>query len=281
MHEHRRKWPLKVMCRVLRASRSGYYAWCGQQAGPRSSRRVQLRAAVQEAHIGSRRTYGSPRVYAAIKAKGVACCENTVARIMREEGLRAKTKRRFRVTTDSDHNLPVAPNRLDRNFIRQVPNEVWVSDITFIATDEGWLYLATAMDLYSRKIVGWAMGERITSDLVISALQMAVVNRRPPQGLMHHSDRGCQYASAAFGQMLASYGMICSMSRKGNAYDNAVMESFFGTLKRELVNCERFITRDQARKAIFEWIEVFYNRQRLHSSLGYRSPAEFESHRRK
>jgi transposase InsO family protein len=239
-----------------------------------------LRAAIQEAHIGSRRTYGSPRVHAAIKAKGVACCENTVAKIMRETGLRAKTKRRFRATTDSDHNLPVAPNRLDRSFVRQSPNEVWVSDITFIATDEGWLYLATAMDLYSRRIVGWAMGERMTSDLVISALQMAVVHRQPPRGLMHHSDRGCQYASAAFVQMLAAHGMVASMSRKGNAYDNAVMESFFGTLKRELVSFDKYATREQARKAIFEWIEVFYNRQRLHSSLSYRSPAEFESHRR-
>lgn len=279
MHQHRRVWPLRVMCRALEARPSGYYAWCSQQTGSRSSRRTQLRAAIQEVHSSSRRTYGSPRITAALKKTGVNCCENTVARIMHEHGLKAKTKRRYKATTNSDHHLPVAPNRLDRGFVRQAPNEVWVSDITFIATDEGWLYLATAMDLYSRRIVGWAMGERITSDLVISALQMAVVHRRPPQGLMHHSDRGCQYASAAFGQMLATHGMVCSMSRKGNAYDNAVMESFFGTLKRELVSFEKYATRDQARKAIFEWIEVFYNRQRLHSSLGYRSPAEFESHR--
>ena len=280
MKEHRRTWPLRVMCRVLRVSPSGYYAWCGRPPSPRFHHRRQLLAAIREVHQTSRRTYGSPRVTAALKKREVACCENTVAKIMHEDGLAAKLKRRFKATTDSSHDLPVAPNRLARDFVRSRPNEVWVSDITFIATEEGWLYLAAALDLYSRRIVGWAMGERITTDLVASALEMAVVNRQPPRGLMHHSDRGCQYASGAFAQRLKAHGMICSMSRKGNAYDNAVMESFFGTLKRELVSSGQYATRDQARKAIFEWIEVFYNRQRLHSTLGYRSPAEFESHRR-
>jgi transposase InsO family protein len=280
MKEHRRRWRLRLMCRVLEVSPSGYYAWCRRRPSPRFHRRSQWRQAIQQAHLSSRRTYGSPRVTAVLRKDGLACCVNTVAKIMREDGLAAKVKRRFKVTTDSDHDLPVAPNRLDRDFVRSRPNEVWVSDITFIATEEGWLYLAAALDLYSRRIVGWAMGERITSELVTSALEMAVVNRQPPPGLMHHSDRGCQYASASFGRMLKAHGMVCSMSRKANAYDNAVMESFFGTLKRELIHRDHYASRDEAKKAVFEWIEVFYNRQRLHSSLGYRSPAEFESHRR-
>jgi putative transposase len=280
MHQHRQKWPVRVMGRVLEVSPSGYYAWRGRSPASRSHRRGQLRTAIQEAHRTSRRTYGSPRITAALRRQGHVCCVNTVARIMREDGLAAKIKRRFKVTTDSDHDLPTAPNRLERCFRQARPNQVWVSDITFIATDEGWLYLAAALDLYSRRVVGWAMGDRITSELVIRALEMAVAHRRPPPGLMHHSDRGCQYASMAFGERLRAHGMIGSMSRKANAYDNAVMESFFGTLKRELVNAGPYATRDQAQKAVFEWIEVFYNRQRLHSSLGYRSPAEFESHRR-
>ncbi|MCB9858796.1 MAG: IS3 family transposase [Phycisphaerales bacterium] len=205
------------------------------------------------------------------------CCENTVAKIMREDGISARPRRRKARTTDSSHGLPVAENLLAREFDRSEANQVWVSDITYIPTEKGWLYLATTLDLYSRRIVGWSMCERMTSDLVIDALAMAIEQRRPPSGLMHHSDRGSQYASHAFRNMLAAHGMICSMSRKGEVYDNAVIESFYATLKRELVNGSQYATRDDARRAIFEWIEVFYNRQRLHSSLGYRSPADYEA----
>ena len=277
MQQHQKVWPLNVMSRVLAVSRSGYYAWQKRQPSGRCHRRTMLSAAIREVHQSSRRTYGSPRVTAALKKDGVRCCVNTVARIMREGGLAAKVKRRFKVTTDSSHDLPIAPNRLDRQFDRRRPNEAWASDITFIATGEGWLYLATEMDLYSRRIVGWSLSDRLTADLVLDAWAMAVGRRRPPAGLLHHSDRGCQYASRAFREMLAAYGAVCSMSRKGNAYDNAPMESFYSTLKRELIHQKTYATRDQARTDVFEYIEVFYNRQRLHSTLGYQSPADFET----
>jgi len=278
MREHRKVWPLRVMCRALRASRSGYYAWTSRQPSARFHRRTTLRAAIRQAHEASRRTYGSPRVTAALNQGGVACCVNTVAKIMREDGLAAKIRRRFKVTTDSSHDLPTAPNHLDRCFERSRPNQAWVSDITFIATEEGWLYLATEMDLCSRKIVGWSLSDRLTTELVSGALTMAIAQRQPASGLLHHSDRGCQYASGSFRRLLAAHDILCSMSRKGNAYDNAPMESFFGTLKRELVHRASFATRAQARTAVFEYIEVFYNRQRLHSALGYQSPTEFEAH---
>jgi transposase InsO family protein len=277
MKAHRKVWPLPVMCRALMVSRSGYYAWQARQPSARSHRRTQWQAAIREAFQQSRRTYGSPRITAAMKKNGMRCCENTVAKIMRETGLAAKRKRRFKVTTDSSHDLPVAPNRLDRCFEQSRPDAAWVSDITFIATEEGWLYLATEMDLYSRRIVGWALSDRITAGLVSAALQMAIAGRRPPSGLLHHSDRGCQYASGSFRALLAKHGLICSMSRRGNAYDNAPMESFFSTLKRELIHQASYATRNQARTAVFEYIEVFYNRQRLHSALGYQSPVDFEA----
>jgi putative transposase len=278
MHEHRSVWPLRVMGRVLQVSRSGYYAWRTRSPSARSQRRAALQTAIREVHEHSRRTYGSPRVTAALRRDGVPCCENTVAKIMRENGLAARVKRRFRVTTDSDHDLPTAPNHLARRFARGRPNEAWVADITFLATDEGWLYLAAEMDLYSRRIVGWSLSDRLTTELVAGALRMAVAQRRPPSGLLHHSDRGCQYASGSFRKLLSVHGVVCSMSRRGNAYDNAPMESFFGTLKRELVHQASYATRDQARTAVFEYIEAFYNRQRLHSALGHQSPADFEAH---
>lgn len=229
------------------------------------------------AYTESRKTYGSPRVHAAIQAQGMRCCVNTVAKIMREEGLISRPRRRKARTTDSSHGLPVAENLLARDFERSEPNQAWVSDITYIPTGEGWLYLAATLDLYSRRIVGWSMRERMTSDLVIDALAMAVEQPRPPLELIHHSDRGRQYASAAFREMLSALGMVCSMSRKGEVYDNAVIESFYATLKQELISRSQYATRDEARGAIFEWIEVFYTRQRLHSSLGYRSPADYEA----
>jgi transposase InsO family protein len=283
MRDHLSRWPLRVMCRALKASPSGYYAWSKRPDSARAQRRTQWRTAIARVHQQSRRTYGSPRVHAALQAEGQTCCLNTVARIMRAEGLQAKTKRKFKATTNSSHHLPVAENVLGRKFERSRANEAWVSDITYIPTDEGWLYLAATLDLYSRRIVGWAMSERMTSPLVIDALAMAIEQRRPPAGLIHHSDRGSQYASAAFQSVLSAHAMVCSMSRKGDCYDNAVMESFFGTLKCELVSFAgsagrgSFATRAEARQAIFEWIEVFYNRQRLHSSLGHKSPANYEA----
>jgi transposase InsO family protein len=271
------------MCRVLKVSVSGYYAWRIRPRSEALQRRSQLVVKIREIHRISRRTYGSPRVHAALKSSKVKCCENTVARLMRENQLKAKTKRKYKATTDSSHGLPVAPNRLEREFTTDRPNQVWVADITYLPTDEGWLYLASELDLYSRRIVGWAMSERMTSELVMEALKMAVDQRQPAAGLVHHSDRGSQYASGAFQQVLSAQGMVCSMSRKGDCYDNAVMESFYGKLKTELVSFAglagqgSFATRAQARQAVFEWIEVFYNRQRLHSTLGYRSPADFET----
>ena len=275
--KHRKEWPLRFVCEILLVSFSGYYTWRKRPPSAGYRRLTVLRSAIHKAYSTSRQTYGSPRVHAALKANGVNCCVNTVAKIMREEGFCARRRRKYKATTDSSHDLPVAENLLARDFEQRAPNQVWVSDITFIPTEEGWLYLATTLDLYSRRIVGWSMGERMTSDLVIDALQMAALQRHPPVGLMHHSDRGSQYASGAFQQMLKAHGMVCSMSRRGEVYDNAVMESFYATLKRELVHEARYATRDQARQVIFEWIEVFYNRQRLHSSLGYRSPADYEA----
>lgn len=281
MQQHQKTWPLSVMCRVLRVSRSGYYAWRKRRPSARCHRRTVLRDAIREAHRASRRLYGSPRITAALTKGGVPCCVNTVAGIMRDDGLSARVKRRFRpTTTDSSHHQPIAPNRLNRCFAWSRPNAAWVGDITFIATAEGWMYLATVMDLYSRSIVGWAMGDRIDSDLVRAALTMALQRRRPPAGLLHHSDRGCQYASESFRRLLADHGIVASMSRKGNAYDNAPMESFYSSFKRERVHRTTYATRDQARTDVFEYIEVYYNRQRLHSTLGYQTPADFEANGR-
>ena len=277
LDQHRGKWSLQFACEALAVSPGSYYQWRKRPPSAGYRQLPVVRAAIHEAYSGSRQTYGSPRVHASIKAQGVHCCVNTVAKIMREDGLKARPRRRYKATTNSSHHLPVAENLLARDFDRSAPNQVWVSDLTFIPTDEGWLYLATTLDLYSRRIVGWSMSERMTSDLVIGALQMAIAQRQPPPGLMHHSDRGSQYAAGSFQQMLAAHGMVCSMSRKGEVYDNAVMESFYATLKCELVHSAHYATRDEARQAIFEWIEVFYNRQRLHSSLGYRSPTDFEA----
>ena len=208
---------------------------------------------------------------------GYRCGKNRVARVMRDNGIRARHKRKFRATTDSKHSNPVAENLLARQFTVEAPGQAWVSDITYVWTREGWLYLAVVIDLFNRMVVGWSMGNRITQEMTISALKMALWKRKPGRGLLHHSDRGSQYTSKAYRKLLDAHGMICSMSRAGDCWDNAVAESFFGTLKAELVYHENYATRDQARRDIFEWIEVFYNRQRLHSSLGYLAPAAFEA----
>lgn len=277
MYEHRAEFPISVMCDVFSVSRSGYYAWQRKPASRRKQANAELRQKIRTVHHDSGETYGSPRVYWTLKLQGDTCGENRVARLMREDGLRAKTKRRFKATTDSKHNLPVAPNLLDRDFDAKEPNQVYAGDITYIWTAEGWLYLAVVLDLFSRSVVGWAMDNRMTRQLVMNALKMAVQRRRPPSGIIFHSDRGSQYASADFQSWLTQYGMRCSMSRKGNCWDNAPIESFFGTLKQELVFHQKYLTRFHARQSIFAYIERFYNRRRLHSTLGYKSPADYEA----
>lgn len=277
VRQHKGVYPIWLMCRVLEVCRGGYYAWVKRPPGPRAKRRRELTAAIRQAHEASRKTYGSPRVHRQLRAKGVACCENTVAKLMRENDLFSKVKRKFKVsTTDSNHAYAVADNTLDQDFSAAAPNRVWVADITYIPTAEGWLYLAAVLDLYSRKVVGWSMADHLRTELVADALTLAIDHRKPGKDLLHHSDRGVQYASDAYQGLLAEHGMACSMSRRGNCYDNAAMESFFGTLKTELVHHEKYATRAAARQSIFEYIEVFYNRQRLHSTLGYLSPADFE-----
>lgn len=264
------------MCNVLKVSRSGYYASFVRPESRRAHENRILLVKIKAIHKGSRNTYGSPRVHRKLRAEGETCNQKRVARLMSDADIRAKQKRSFVATTDSKHSLPVAANLLDRQFDAVSPNRVWVSNITYIPTSEGWLYLATIMDLYSRQIIGWSMGDSLERSLVKGALSMAIRNRRPPEGLLHHSDRGSQYASAEYQGMLMRNGIIPSMSRKGNCWDNAPMESFFHTLKTELIHHKRYRTRHEARRDIFEYIEVFYNRQRLHSSLGYKTPMEYE-----
>jgi transposase InsO family protein len=262
----------------LGVSTSGYYKALHRVPGTRALRRQELAVKIQAAHAENRGVYGSPRIYHVLKAQGERVCENTVAQVMKERQIRAKTKKKFVPrTTDSAHQEPVARNLLERQFTAKVPNEKWVVDITYIPTGEGWLYLAGVLDLCSRKIVGWSMAEHMETSLVSGALAMAMVHRQPPAGLLHHSDRGVQYASEDYRHLLATHGIQASMSGKGDCWDNACAESFWATIKGELVNHEHYATREQARRSIFEYIEVFYNRQRLHSSLGYMSPAAFEA----
>ena len=231
---------------------------------------------IKESHKNSRRAYGSPRITEDLQAKGTKCSENRVARLMKTHGIVAKTAKKFKATTNSKHNLPVAPNLLNQDFVTEKPNTVWVTDITYISTMEGWLYLVVILDLYSRQVIGWAMSNRLTSGFVIKALYQAIGRRKPATGCLFHSDRGVQYASSDFRDVLKAYGFIQSMSRKGNCYDNAVAESFFHTLKTEHVYDYRYETRAEAMQSVFEYIEMFYNRQRRHSALGYRSPVSFE-----
>jgi putative transposase len=278
IREHLGAYPVDAACDVLAVSRSGYYAWRDRPASKRWQRQHDLAAKIRVAHAANRGVYGSPRIWRVLKAQNERVCENTVARLMHAEGLRAKVKRKFVPrTTDSAHGRPVASNLLDRQFQVDEPDRRWAADITYIPTDEGWLYLAGVIDLGSRKIVGWSMADHLETDLVADALAMALARRHPAAGLLHHSDRGVQYASDAYRGLLARHGIQASMSGKGDCWDNAVMESFWGTLKTELVHLEHYATREEARRSIFEYIEVFYNRQRLHSSLGYVSPETFEA----
>lgn len=274
---HRTEWPVSLLCHVMDVSRSGFYAWRKRPQSERSQRHQALLGEMRTIHQEYRKdTYGSPRLHKELIARGYEVCENTVADLMQAHDIRASTQRKFRHTTDSNHPYPVAENLLEQAFEQEKPDTVWVSDLTYIPTREGWLYLVCVLDLFSRKVVGWSMGTRMTQELVLSAMEMALLRRRPDAELMHHSDRGSQYASNAFQKLLRREQITCSMSRKGNCYDNAVIESFFATLKKELVYQSEYLTRDEARLSVFEYIEVFYNAERLHSSLGYMSPNEFE-----
>jgi len=273
---HTDEWPVTWMCEALEVSASGYYAWCSRSDGPAQTRRQELVGAIEAIHAAVKHRYGSPRMTAELKSRGHECSENTVAELMREHGIRAKAPRRFVRTTDSTHRLPVAANVLDRDFDPEGPNERWCADITYIPTREGWLYLAVVEDLFSRMVVGWSMDQTMESRLVVDALEMAIRRRLPGEGLVAHSDRGSQYASDHYQRVLRAEGIACSMSEVGQCWDNAPVESSFGRLKCELAPGEVFATRGQARAAIFEYLEAFYNRVRRHSSLGFVSPAEYE-----
>jgi transposase InsO family protein len=265
-----------ALCRTVRVSTSGYYAWRKREPSERHKQDQALLSQIRQFFVCSKQTYGSPRIWKDLKEARISCGKHRVARLMRRAGLQAVVAPRFRVTTDSKHSLPVVQNLLGRNFGAAEANVKWVSDITYLWTGEGWLYLAVVLDLFSRRVVGWSMQASMDRSLVVNALQSALCQRRPEAGLLHHSDRGSQYASADFQSRLSERGILCSMSRRGNCFDNAPVESFFGTLKQELVHRCRFATREAARREVFEYIEVWYNRQRRHSSLGYVSPAEFE-----
>jgi transposase InsO family protein len=276
IEEQRVAFPVTKLCEMLSVSPAGFYASRTRPPSVRAVDNAMLETEVRRAFDESHGRYGAPRVHAELVAHGRKVSLNRVARVMRELGLRARRKRRFVPTTNSRHEMPVAANVLDRRFTADAPNKVWVTDITYVWTWEGWLYLAAILDLFSRRVIGWAMSESLSRDLALDALDMALRTRAPPEGLLHHSDRGCQYASADYQAALAERGITCSMSRKGNCWDNAVAESFFATLKTELVNEAIYDTRAQARLSIFEYMEVFYNRRRRHSSLGYVSPLNYE-----
>ena len=269
-------YPVRVLCRTLLVSASGFYAWCRRGLSRRAQEDAALKVEIRAAHTASGKRYGSPRIHEDLKADGQRVGRKRVARLMQEEGIEGQRKRRFRVTTDSRHSLPVAANQLNRNFTASAPNKIWVTDITYIWTREGWLYLAAILDLFSRRVVGWSMDSYLDRTLALDALAMALKTRRPEPGLLHHSDRGVQYASADYQSQLRERGMVCSMSRKGDCWDNAVAESFFSTLKAELVHGSDYVSRSQARASVFEYIEVFYNGRRRHSALGYVSPVEHE-----
>jgi transposase InsO family protein len=274
--EHQEVWPITIQCEVLAVSRSGFYAWRGRKPSAMQLRRETLTETIREIHLQSRRTFGGPRVYRELLKQGHAVNRKTVEKYMQNAGLQSKTCRKFRVsTTDSNHSHPIASNVVNRNFSPSAKNEIWTTDITYIPTEEGWLYLAVVEDLFTRKIVGWSMSHSMESRLVVDAMEMAVQSEHPEPGLVAHSDRGVQYASEHYQQLLAKHGVTCSMSRKGNCWDNAPMESFFATLKKELVHHEHYRTHAEARHSLFEYIEVFYNRTRSHSALGYLSPAQF------
>lgn len=273
--EHEGQFRVRTMCRVLKVSSSGYYRWRGRQESRHAREDRQLLVKIRAVHQQSRCTYGSPRVHAQLKQEGVRCGRKRVERLMSNDGLEVRRCRRFKVTTRSVSSHPVAPNHLNRQFRVDRPDQVWAGDITYLWTSEGWLYLSVLLDLCTRRVVGWAVSDRLTVDLALGALEMALGQRRP-EGLLHHSDRGSQYTSTCYREELERRGVQVSMSRRGNCYDNAAAESFFSTLKGELEGYGQYRTRQQASSELFDYIELFYNRKRLHSALGYLSPAEYE-----
>ena len=276
IEDHRDEFPITRMCKVLEVSRSGYYAWRGRPPSEREMANQALYKQIKAVYNQTHGTYGSPRIYQELKKQGVTCSENRVARLMRLRGLQARQAKAYRTTTRRNRADPVAPNVLKRDFVAERPNEKWVADITYIATEEGWLYLAVTLDLYSRRVVGWAMSDRMTDELTLNALRMAVQQREIAPYLIHHSDQGSQYTSGEYQQMLRDWGIEVSMNGVGTWYDNAPMESFFGTLKSEWTHHRMYRTRDEARGDLFYYIEAFYNRRRLHSSIDYMSPANYE-----
>ena len=277
IEDRRADYPVTIMCDVLGVSPAGYYAWRSRPESERSAANRDLVADIKRVHRDTGGRYGSPRIHVELRAQGRGASRGRIERLMRHHGIRAIMARPRRVrTTDSRHDLPIAPNLLDRNFTATAPNRVWLADITYVETDQGWLYLAAVMDLYSRRIVGWAMEDHLRADLPLAALTMAISAQRPGAGLIHHSDRGVQYASADYRKVMQSTGFRASMSRKADCYDNAPMESFFPTLKTELIHHRLYATRAEAKRDIFAYIEGFYNRTRRHSAIGYISPIEME-----
>jgi transposase InsO family protein len=278
IEDQRGIWPVRIMCDALSVSASGYYAW---RSRPESARKIANRGLlddIQRVHAHHRERYGAPRIHAELRAEGQIISRKRIERVMRRHGIRARAPRRYRVcTTDSKHSLPVAANLLDQNFVAERPNQVWLADITYIPTAEGWLYLAVILDLFTRKVVGWAMRDHMRAELTIAALTMAIQRRRPGPGLTHHSDRGSQYAAGDYRDILRAAAVTQSMSRKANCWDNAPMESFFGTLKTELVHQREYPDRDAARRDLFAYIEGYYNRQRIHSAIGYITPEQAEA----
>lgn len=273
--DHRETFKVGPMCTLLNVSRSGFYRWLTRPESPRSRENRVLEDKIRIFHAASHGIYGAPKIHKDLTDDGVKCGKNRVARIMRKAGLRSRTKRKFKATTNSRHSLPVAPNLLNQDFPVGTTGQVWVADITYIHTGEGWLYLAAILDLGNREVVGWSASSRMTRQLAIDALEVALGRQTPSKGLIHHSDRGSQYASTDYQRHLDANGMICSMSRKGNCYDNAVAESFFRWLKTEWVNHYRYKTRDEALSSIFYYIEIFYNRKRRHTTLGYSTPQDY------
>jgi len=264
------------MCQVFNVSRSGYYDWLNRPQSERKQRKERLTKRIKQIFLESRRLYGSPKITQVLRSEGEKVSQKTVARIMKELELRSRTVKKYKATTNSKHSLPVHENKLNQQFVAEAPNQVWMADITYIPTDEGWLYLASIMDLYQREIVGWYADKQMTKSLVLKALDRAYENKKPKGQVLHHSDRGSQYACKDYQDRLEQYKMIGSMSRKGNCYDNACIESFHSIIKKELIYLEKFETREEAKKHIYEYIEIFYNRKRIHSSIGYFSPVQYE-----
>ena len=276
--DHQDAWPVRIMCDALSVSPSGFYAWRSRSESRRKIANRELLVDIRRIHAQHRERYGAPRIHAELRAEGHTISRKRVARLMRRHGIRARAPRRYRVcTTDSKHSLPVVENLLDQNFVANRPDQVWLADITYIPTAHGWLYLAVILDLFTRKVVGWAMRDHMRAELTIAALTMAIQRRRPAAGLIHHSDRGSQYAAGDYRNILKAATIVQSMSRKGNCWDNAPMESFFGTLKTELVHLGEYPDRDAARRDLFGYIEGYYNRQRRHSAIGYITPEQAEA----